>query len=292
MEELHAGGAPRPRAGLEGIEERWIESEQGRIRYLTGGSGPALVLVHGLLGYSFSWRFNLPHFARRFTVFSPDLPGSGFSEYRPALDCSLSKTAETLQEFISALRIGECDMIASSHGGATALIWAAGAGAPPRARFRMVLVAPVNPWSSTRRWLIPLLGSPAGAALFRRGAPHLSFTHSYWLRRLYGDPRRLSPQTLAGYSLPLALPHGYERALSVLRTWRADLDLLERSLARVRVPTMLVWGTLDRAVLPRSAVTLRDALPDARLTWIEGAGHLPYEECPQEFNRIVDEFLA
>jgi len=291
MEELHAGGPPRQRAGLEGIEERWIESEQGRIRYLTGGSGPALVLVHGLLGYSFSWRFNLPHFARRFTVLAPDLPGSGFSEYRPALDCSLPKTAETLQEFISALRIGECDMIASSHGGASALMWAAGAGAPPRAR-RMVLVAPVNPWSSTRRWLIPLLGSRAGAALFRRGAPHLSFTHSYWLRRLYGDPRRLSPQTLAGYSVPLALPQGYERALSVLRTWRADLHLLERSLARVRVPTMLVWGTLDRAVLPRSAVTLRDALPDAQLTWIEGAGHLPYEECPQEFNRIVDEFLA
>ena len=78
----------------------------------------------------------------------------------------------------------------------------------------------------------------------------------------------------------------------MLRTWRADLRLLERSLARVRVPTMLVWGTLDRAVLPGSAVTLRDALPDARLTWIEGAGHLPYEESPQEFNRIVDEFLA
>jgi pimeloyl-ACP methyl ester carboxylesterase len=291
MEELHPGVAPRPGAGPQDIEERWIESAQGRIRYLTGGSGPALVLVHGLLGYSFSWRFNLPHLVRRFTVFAPDLPGSGFSEYRSTLDGSLQQTAEALQQFMVALRIGECDMLASSHGGATALMWAAGAGAPPRAR-RMVLVAPVNPWSSTRRWLIPLLGSRVGAALFRRGAPHLAFTHSYWLNRLYGDPRRLSPETLAGYSAPLALPHGYERALAVLRTWRADLRLLERSLSRVRVPTLLVWGTLDRAVLPSSAVTLRDALPDARLTWMEGAGHLPYEECPQVFNRIVEEFLA
>jgi pimeloyl-ACP methyl ester carboxylesterase len=283
----------KPRSNVTAIQERWVGLSQGRVRYLTGGSGPPLVLVHGLLGYSFSWRFNLEPLARRFTVFAPDFPGAGLSAYPPDCEGSLQKTAEVLQEFISSLGVEECDIIASSHGGATALMWAAGGqnDHAPAAR-RMLLSAPVNPWSSTRRLLIPLLGSRGGAALFRRCAPHLAFTHPYWLGRLYGECRSISPETIAGYSAPLELPHGYDRALSLLRTWRADLLQLERVLPRMRVPTLLVWGTRDRAVLPSSAERLRSALHNARLVWLEGAGHLPYEECPEEFNRIALEFLG
>ncbi len=290
---MHSDAKTWTGAGLPGIEQCWVELPQGRVRYLTGGSGLPLVWVHGLLGYSFSWRFNLPHFARWFTVFAPDFPGAGFSQHPSLIDASLPKTVEVLRDFMLAVGIPECDIVASSHGGATALLLAANAqdGIPPVLR-RMVLAAPVNPWSSTRRGLIPLLGSRAGAALFRRCSPRLGFTHSYWLKRLYGDQQRLSPETLAGYSAPLEQPHAFERALSVLRTWKTDLRLLQNSLARVRVPTLLVWGTRDRAVLPASADALRVAIPNAQLAWIEGAGHLPYEERPDEFNRIVSEFLA
>ena len=66
------------------IQERWSMVDGHRIRYLWGGgSGPALVLVHGLLGYSFSWRYALPALAEKMTVYAVDMPGAGFSD-RPA----------------------------------------------------------------------------------------------------------------------------------------------------------------------------------------------------------------
>ena len=45
------------------VEEHWLELAVGRMRYLKAGSGPALILIHGLMGYSFSWRFTLPALA-------------------------------------------------------------------------------------------------------------------------------------------------------------------------------------------------------------------------------------
>ncbi|HWF04388.1 MAG TPA: alpha/beta hydrolase, partial [Candidatus Angelobacter sp.] len=55
--------------------------------------------------------------------------------------------------------------------------------------------------------------------------------------------------------------------------------------------TLLVWGTRDGAVDVRSAESLLKALPGSKLEIIEGAGHLPFEETPEVFNRLVLEFL-
>jgi pimeloyl-ACP methyl ester carboxylesterase len=57
------------------------------------------------------------------------------------------------------------------------------------------------------------------------------------------------------------------------------------------IPTLLIWGNRDRVVTPASAEQLRREFRDCRLVVFEGAGHLPYEEVPEEFNRAVLEFL-
>ena len=72
----------------------WTKVNGLRIRFAHAGSGPALVLVHGLLGYSFSWRQVIPSFAEHFEVFALDLPGSGFSDCDPTLDCHLLSAAK------------------------------------------------------------------------------------------------------------------------------------------------------------------------------------------------------
>ena len=58
------------------------------------------------------------------------------------------------------------------------------------------------------------------------------------------------------------------------------------------IPTLLIWGSLDTAVDPASAAQLKQHFKDCRLVMFEGAGHLPYEEVPEEFNRAVAEFLS
>ena len=79
----------------------------------------------------------------------------------------------------------------------------------------------------------------------------------------------------------------------MLRTWHQDLAELELLLPAIaEIPTLLVWGSLDNRVLPTSAHPLQQSLQRSRLVMIEGAGHLPYEEVPEHFNRVVSEFLA
>ena len=124
-------------------DECWSELDGYRMRYLRGGSGPPLLLLHGLLGYSFSWRFALPALAEKATVYAVDMPGAGFSD-RPANPTGGFRAhAERLLRFLDNVGVESCDLLGTSHGGAIAM--RAAALAPERVR-SLILVAPVNPW--------------------------------------------------------------------------------------------------------------------------------------------------
>jgi pimeloyl-ACP methyl ester carboxylesterase len=277
-----------------GVEECWMEMDGARMRYLRAGSGPALILVHGLLGYSFSWRYTMPALATYATVYAPDMMGAGFSDRPVGIDHSLRGTARRLLRFISKLGIS-FDLLGTSYGGAVAIMAAAeclGVDAGPQLR-RMVLVAPVNPYSSHGKRLAPFFGSSFGAALFRLVIARTPFSYPYWHRRLYADRSRIPEGALEGYKAPLAKPGLIEHALSIVRTWTADLRELEETLPKLAgVPTLLMWGEKDPAVYASSAVRLARYFPNSKVIIFPGIGHLPYEECPEEFNRALIEFLT
>jgi pimeloyl-ACP methyl ester carboxylesterase len=271
------------------IQEHWITLDGARMRYLRDGAGPPLVLLHGLLGYSFSWRHAMPVLARHATVHAVDMLGAGFSDRPRGLDCCLKQNAARLLRFMDAVGIAECDLLGSSHGGAVAIMGAA--LAPGRIR-RLILVAPVNPWSTHGKVMAAFLSSRFIAPIFLRTAPHLQIAHSVFLRRLYGDTARIRPGTLEGYAAPLAVPGTFDYGLSVLRSWTQDLQDLKSVLPRIaEIPTLLIWGSMDAAVDPSSAVRLRETFTNCRLITFEGVGHLPYEEVPEQFNSTVIEFL-
>jgi pimeloyl-ACP methyl ester carboxylesterase len=163
--------------------------------------------------------------------------------------------------------------------------------APNRIR-RLILVAPVNPWSTRGKHIAAFLSNRAVTPIFLRIAPHLRPLHGYFLRRLYGDPRRIRPGTLEGYSTPFSLPGAFTYGLGILRTWDRDLEQLRAALPRIaHVPALLLWGAEDAAVQPSSAGPLSRQFHNCRVQMFEGVGHLPYEEVPEEFNAAVAEFL-
>ncbi len=259
------------------------------MRYLRDGLGPALLLVHGLLGYSFSWRHAIPVFAERATVHAVDMLGVGFSDRPEGLDCCLRSSAERLLRFMDAAAVDRCDLLGTSHGGAVSMM--AASIAPDRIR-RLILVAPVNPWSHFGKRMAAFLGNSFVSPLFLTVAPLLEPIHGYCLRRLFGDPRRIRPGTLEGYSAPFTMPGAFRYAISVLRTWERDLQQLESALPRIaHIPTLILWGSLDNAVDPASATPLSKQFHHCSLKMFEGVGHLPYEEVPSEFNRTVANFL-
>ena len=272
-----------------GAEEKFLTLDGRRIRYLSAGSGPPLFLIHGLLGYSFSWRFNIEAFAQKHTVIAVDLLGAGFSDRPGALDCSLRGTAGRLWRLLDQLSIPVCDVLGTSHGGAVAMVLAS--IAPHRVR-SLILPDPVNPWSSHGRLITKILGSTAGAALTLRLAPHLARTHNFFLRRLYGDPSRVAPGSLEGYSAGIQPPGTFDYLSKVIQCWHADLRVLHEIFPTIRhIPTLLIWGNRDAAVYVQSAQELRKQFDNCRLVIFDGVGHLPYEEVPEQFNRVVLDFL-
>ena len=274
---------------IHSLEDHWITLDGARMRYLREGSGRPLLLLHGLLGYSFSWRYVIPALAPYADVHAVDMLGVGFSDRPPNLDCCLRGSAERLIRFLDAVGITSCDLLGTSYGGAVSMM--AASLAPDRIH-RLMLVAPVNPWSSFGKKMAEFLTSGAVSPVFLGIAPYLTFTHGYFLRRLYGDVRRIRSGTLAGYSAPFALPGTFHHELSVLRTWKRDLDELQSVLPLIsHITTLILWGSLDNAVDPRSAEMLCGQFEKCRLMMLSGVGHLPYEEAPDQFNEAVIQFL-
>jgi pimeloyl-ACP methyl ester carboxylesterase len=272
------------------VEDRTITLDGARLRFQRAGSGPALLLVHGLLGYSFSWRYTIPALAHHATVYAPDLPGTGFSDAPPGMHCSMRACAERLLRFMDTVGIINCDLLGTSHGGAVAIL--AASMAPERIR-RLILVDPVNPWSPHGTVLSLFLSNSVIAPIFLKLIPKLRILEEFYFRRMWGDPRRIRPGTLQGYMKPLLRPGAFKYGLSVLRSWNRDLGEVKSALPLIsHIPTLLIWGNLDAVVDPASAARVQSYFRNCRLLMMEGIGHLPYEEAPEEFNRTVIEFLS
>ncbi len=113
-----------------------------------------------------------------------------------------------------------------------------------------------------------------------------------YFRKLYGDPRRIAPGTIEGYTAGLDVPGSFEHMLRIVRSWHSDLALIEESLPAIsELPTLLLWGSRDTAVYPSSAMLCSSRLKNSALVMLDGAGHVPYEEVPDEFNRVICDFL-
>jgi pimeloyl-ACP methyl ester carboxylesterase len=268
------------------ITKKLAAVEDAKFHYLQAGCGPPLLLIHGLLGGAFCWRLNLPVFAERFTTYAVDL--IGHSEAKSPPGGSMQAQAARLHSWLQKQAGSPIDVIASSWGGGVALFLAA---LNPGIVRSLVLVAPVNPWSEFGRKRVRFFASAIGGTLLRWGMPFSRPLHLTALERMYGDPKRIPAGTLAGYS-QIALGSGFARKMvQTLRCWEKDLDALPDAIEQVKSPALLVWGSRDGAVDIRSAGVLRQKLIGSELAIIEGAGHLPFEEMPKEFNRIVMEFL-
>ena len=281
-------------ARIPGAEECSATLDGVTWRYWHAGSGPPLLLVHGFMGYSFSWRFNVEPLSREFSVYAMDLPGCGFSQRTQDSKCTLAGDAEQFLRFMDHFGIEQADIVGSSRGGGLAIVLGAMLAKQNmlhRIR-RLILVSPINPWSSNGRLLTRALATPAGGAVVLHFIPRTHFVLTHYFHRLYGDTKRIAPGSLEGYEAGLQVPGSFEHLLCIVRSWHQDLALIEQSLPAVsEVPTLLLWGTLDRAVLPASIHPLQSRLKNSALALMLGVGHLPYEELPTEFDRIVRDFL-
>ncbi|HEX8162942.1 MAG TPA: alpha/beta fold hydrolase [Pyrinomonadaceae bacterium] len=269
---------------------RFAEVGGVRVHYLEAGEGgaPAVVLVHGFAASNFVWHDTLvPLAAAGFRVVAPDLVGFGFSGKPREGEYTIEAQARAVVGLMDALGIGSAAVVGSSYGGAVAAVCAL--DRPERVR-RLVLVGAVSN-NEIRRWLVARVGSVRGLgevfAPLVLDARHLRKrrrlrAHNALDGRAYDEPR------VRAQLRPLKAANTQRAILRTLRQW--DASRVEREAGRIKQPTLLVWGADDRDVPLRHGERLRALIPGSRLAVFEACAHLPQEERPAEFVRLVADF--
>lgn len=256
------------------------------VHYVEEGTGQPVLLLHGLAGWSFTWRHNLSHLARRHRVIAPDLKGFGLTDKRAPTGYSLDDQAAFVRDFMDTLAIDRAVLVGHSMGGEIALRLAL--SAPERVQ-ALVLVASAGYVTSVPAQVRRLPHLPLATLLVR-----LLFMNRRFARRCltlgYGDPSLVSEATIAGYLLPVATPHAAPALLRVL----AEMDF-GRTADRIRTvkhPTQIIWGQRDRFTPPRHADRFHAEISGSRLCSFRAVGHMVPEEIPDDFNALVSDFLA
>lgn len=286
--------APEEVAASLGRTGRVLETGAGSLWVEETGpvAGPAVVLVHGFGGSTWSWRATAPALAAAgFRVVMLDLVGFGLTPRAWRLSTTHEAQAERVLGVMDALGIDRATLVGHSMGGSV-VAWLA-ARHPSRLDGVVLVDAAAGPAAGGG-------GSPLGALLelpnIRRIgqlALRLILTDEQLaaaLRSAYADPSRLTTATLAGYTAPLRVADWDLGLLAVVRDGGANA--LDRPIGEVlRMPTLVVWGREDPWIPLASGEALRAALPAAAWAVIDDAGHLPMEEQPAAFNTVLLEWL-
>lgn len=273
---------------LDGLEERFTEVRGCRLRYLVGGDGDPLVLVHGLGGAAANWlalaSLLLP--GRRLLV--PELSGHGGSAPLPAAP-SLDAFADRLALVMEREGAAPAPVVGHSLGGAIALRLAIRRHELVRA---LVLAGAAGISSGRRsaRYALTVTGIVKPA---RRIAPHRRLVaRSATLKRLVfgrwgaADPPALPPELVEAF---LAAPALHTDTVSAAKA--LVRDDLRPDLDRVRCPALVLWGARDNQLSVEDAFDYARRLR-ARLRVIADCGHLLIAERPEACADAISEFLA
>jgi pimeloyl-ACP methyl ester carboxylesterase len=287
------GRRGRPLSPAAGDELREIVLHGHRVFFRSAGSGPALVLVHGITSTSATWANVLPYLAERFTVIAPDLLGHGESA-KPRGDYSLGAYASGIRDLLLALGHDRATFVGHSLGGGVAmqlayqfpehcerlvLVSSGGLGREINALLRAASL----PGSEL---VLPLLvddrvvgaGRVVGRLLSRVGL------------RVHTDVG----EVLRGHA---SLSDGEARA-AFLHTLRPIVDLrgprvdaTDRLYLAESIPFLIVWGERDPIIPVEHGRAAHRLVPNSRLEIFPAAGHFPHLDDPLRFVRLLGDFL-
>ena len=243
-----------------------VHTRSGPASYIdTGGSGRPTLFVHGLGTSSYLWRNVIGQLdgERRCVAF--DLPLHGLSPAAADQDFSLPGLARFVADFCDALELADIDLVTNDTGGAISQVFAAGHA--ERLHTLTLTNCEAHNNLPPKRLLPGVLLARMG--LFARLAPRMVRDTARARKRIYGsgyqDVASLPEDVVRGWLEPLfgtaESARQFQRLITSLHA--RDLLAIEPALARLKVPTLIVWGTSDVFFRRTWAYWLRDTIPGA-----------------------------
>lgn len=287
-------GATHSELVREASITRWTKVHGHDVAYRQAGSGPVIVMIHGIAGSSGTFASLMPLLAESYTVIAPDLLGHGESA-KPRGDYSLGAYASGIRDLLGVLGHDQATIVGHSLGGGIAMQFAYQF---PQMAERLVLIASgglgkeVSPLLRAMalpgsEYVLPLVlarpfhdaAGSVGGVLGRfglRADPFLSEVWAAWTRLTDARAQR-----------------------AFIHTIRAVIDIAgQRVSARDRLyltdemPTLIIWGEDDAVIPSEHARIAHELMPGSRLELVPDAGHfIPFER-PELLDRLLRDFLA
>jgi len=266
-----------------------------RRAYRIAGSGPAILLIHGIGDNSTTWSSVQSTLAQRFTVIAPDLLGHGKSD-KPRADYSVAAYANGMRDLLSVLDIERVTVVGHSLGGGVAMQFAyqfpqlvdrlilVGAGGVTKdVNFALRIASLPMGTEALAVLRLPLVlpavqaaGKVAGLAI---GNTALGRDLPEMLRILKDLPEPTASSAFA-------------RTLRAVVDWRGQVvTMLDRCYLTESVPVQLIWGSHDSVIPVSHARLAHAAMPGSALEIFDGSGHFPFHDDPDRFVEIMERFI-
>ena len=265
----------------EPVEMQHLTIHGHRRAYVKTGTGPALLLLHGLGCDSTTWHPVITALARHHTVIAPDLLGHGRSD-KPRADYSLGGYANGMRDLLTVLGIDRVTVVGHSFGGGVAMQFAYQF---PERTERMVLVAPGG------------LGPEVTPALRAITLPGVRHTTVATLRLLAATRLTLLRDLDEAAAIVDSFkdPRGrraIRHVVSGVVDWRGQVvTMADRAYLTAAMPMCVIWGADDTVIPARHAAVAAELAPGAQVEVLSDCGHFPHKDHPQRFVRVVEEFV-
>lgn len=270
---------------------RFVEIDGIRAHYQEAGekTNPALVLIHGFASSTLVWSKVFIDLAQAgFRVIAVDLLGFGYSGKPRNGEYTIAGQASFLMRLLEHLGIKRATLVGSSYGGAVAATCAL--DYPQRVE-KLILVGAVNNNEPLRFNLMRLFGSPVlgdvvsplligSRRLLRRRMKRVYDRHAWVL-----DERRVDAR-----HFPLRAAGTQRAIIRTVRGW--DAERISRDAHLIQQPTLLLWGENDIEIPLADGERLHEQISGSRLVVFLECGHLPHEEYPEAFTKLVADFCG
>ena len=250
-----------------------------KIHYVEAGSGPVVVLLHGLGGNTTNWAFNIAPLAAKYRVIVPDQIGFGKSD-KPLINYRISTYVDFLDAFLKELKIERASLVGNSMGG-----WVAAAYtlAHPEKVERIVLVDAAG-FSFAQGFdtsqLIKLNPST------REGMKEL-------VSRVFYNKIIFMSDAFIDSSMAARINAGDGHTIrSITESIIRREDFLDNRLSAIKQPTLIIWGREDGLLPLADAERFKKEIPNSQLIIFDQCGHVPQVEKAADFNAAVLKFLA
>jgi pimeloyl-ACP methyl ester carboxylesterase len=276
------------------MEVRHVSIHGHELSYRTSGSGPVVVLLHGMAGSSQTWDPVLDALGAHCTVVAPDLFGHGESD-KPRGDYSLGAHANSVRDLLLTLGHERATIVGQSFGGGVAMQLAY---QHPETCGRLVLVASggLGPDVAMLLRVLTLPGAEHVLPVACNGTIRdAGLAVTGFLGRIGLRPAPVVEEMWRSFA---SLSDGATREAfvhtlrSVVDIHGQRVDASDRLYLAAAVPTLIVWGDSDPIIPVAHAYAAHEAIAGSRLEIFEGVGHYPHCERPARFVEVLTDFLA